>query len=461
MTQTERQRKERDYDELTREEKEQLYYKNATEAVHVNQKFRKQRLEEMTNMTFKQVLYDSNLLNNPDNIEIENLQSILFKNEDMKVFEQMVMLCENDQGIVLGCYFDEPQNVTKLHKPKDALSYKRMFDWNTHLFIIDKSVPQLKLTSLQLLEDFIYVPIAFLQYENGITITIGKDEFIFNQKGRTFELTHKMTHYFSYIGKGDFIDAMKSFNMKRFQVWKMHASEQSQIQTKIRQKEIRTQRLARESINNAEETKLSTLKETLEKELHSWSLKISVSWSKITQSKILLKLQEWTGKTFTGVKFQSESGYWKQGRSTFNTRFSDPDSNYVILFEDKAGNAFGVYLTTQLSKTCSTDEIFEEDGIVDPNAFVFTFANNNKGDRYFLKEEMKTKPVVYLFDQYSENLIQIGTNDLLIRKEGNTSKMNQNEQSSFDYGKVAKPLVPVNIQFKTFSVNLVTIYEFK
>ena len=178
--------------------------------------------------------------------------------------------------------------------------------------------------------------------------------------------------------------------------------------------------------------------------------------------KIIRQLEEWTGKQFMKVLFASEFSVWEEGRSVFDGRFSKTVTNHVILFEDNNGLSFGVYLTVPLDKKCDTNTPQQSQGIIDENAFVFSFQTKTKKnpEMYKLKDKYKTVPVCYLFDQYCENLIQIGDNDLIVKKGGMNSIYYQNEKSSFDYRNDKNALVGNKSDDSSFNVKNVCIYQF-
>ena len=120
------------------------------------------------------------------------------------------------------------------------------------------------------------------------------------------------------------------------------------------------------------------------------------------------KLQEWTGKRFTTVLFDSKDGFWSKGYSHFH-QIIHGDKHIVIAILDNKGNMFGGYVS---------GTFVQQQFCGDQNTFLFKLPSekNSLMVKYDLKEGVDGN-VFYIDDENSTNLFQLG--DLTIMKKGN------------------------------------------
>ena len=81
-----------------------------------------------------------------------------------------------------------------------------------------------------------------------------------------------------------------------------------------------------------------------------------------------MKLQKWSETTFDEVIFDSECCDWKLLTSTFDSRMYGK-AQFMIIMKDDNDNIFGYFINNEIHE-------YNDDGIFDPNAFIFTYLSN-------------------------------------------------------------------------------------
>ena len=143
-----------------------------------------------------------------------------------------------------------------------------------------------------------------------------------------------------------------------------------------------------------------------------------------------LQIEEWCGKKYKTVLFDSSIDNWKKYRSQLQERVLNK-SQLLFLIETEDDITVGGYINAQITADLSW--------IADPNAFIFTF-KDNKSQKFTILPEKQHK-AFYLWPSGSDWLFDLGGNDLSIYVNGRKSDCFQNDNSSFDYRDVSHALI--------------------
>ena len=102
--------------------------------------------------------------------------------------------------------------------------------------------------------------------------------------------------------------------------------------------------------------------------------------------------------------------------------FDDDNAIYTV---------YGIYINSKIDKYCEDNEIGSTYGIVDENITLFWF-NWPHFYSFKLKHDKTKLPSFFLFKQHQEKLFTLGTDDLVIMKDGLRSVSYHSEGSMFD-----------------------------
>ena len=137
-------------------------------------------------------------------------------------------------------------------------------------------------------------------------------------------------------------------------------------------------------------------------------------------------LEKWTNKEFGEIVFDSEFFDWKINKSEFSNCTLNKIS-LIYIIHTTENEIFGGYIPTLVEQT--------NEPICDSYAFIFAFKNNQSFKFDIRKERNKPKGTnaCQIFSKESTRLIKFGTNDLNIGKEGETSSIHEDKDSSYEY----------------------------
>ena len=159
--------------------------------------------------------------------------------------------------------------------------------------------------------------------------------------------------------------------------------------------------------------------------------------------------ETWTQKQCECVVFDSFNCLEKKVPKTMKRNIFGK-SHLLMIFDTEDGTKIGCYIDTEINKV--------NEGIVDPNAFIFTMRNNNF-QRFFIKEEKKNEKI-FLFsdDKKRFSIMKIGKHDLNIVGSDYHSCCYQDEKSSFDYRGTEKVLLN-KIGWDCFSTKRIIVIQ--
>ena len=417
---------------------------------------------------------------------IHSIQKILFNNTITQT-QRFVLICEDDEGNVFGCCMKQPRNFKKMSTSEKYITRNRTFDKRISLFILDKHLSSQNTIHFPIKEEFKFVPIVYEEGENVFTMSVGKGDFVMIEINHKIVVQHINSHYFNYNEKEGLLKSINNIEVKRFQIWVMERNQDNNqnLNSSLllnddlngEMESFGTSDYARTN-NKSERIKegMTPISNSLLKSIFSNAIKLVKSSPKDDPQneekqynqkliKNINQIQQWTGKQFNRVVFASEFMKWKEGNSVFDRLIKDKQ-NLAILFEIDNGNFFGVYLSVPKDQICHEENRIDNCGIRDENAFIFTSVNENI-KRYLLKEEERDKPICFVYERYCEKLIEIGRNDILIKKDGNKSLVKQNNDSSFNYkdeqnNEVSNALISVvGGDNGSFNVKKIWVFQFQ
>ena len=147
----------------------------------------------------------------------------------------------------------------------------------------------------------------------------------------------------------------------------------------------------------------------------------------LLQNEIPFRKKQINRKKFTGMKykeilFNSDKQHWEINKSEFNKVIIGKKN--IALFIQRTVNEkeqsfiFGGFVFNEINKQTT----------IDPNAFLFTFMNNNT-----IKIPLNESKI-QLFEEKEIKLITFGNNDVVISKKGKFSFcQSNNDQCHYDY----------------------------
>ena len=133
------------------------------------------------------------------------------------------------------------------------------------------------------------------------------------------------------------------------------------------------------------------------------------------------KLQEWTGKRFTNVLFDSKNGIWSQGYSQFHNTILG-DRHLIIAIVDINGNMFVGYVSGNIT---------QQNHCGDQSTFLFKLPSekNKYMCRYLLRDGIDGN-VFYIYNDEADVLFTLG--DITVGKKG-CNNSNRFIAEKFDY----------------------------
>ena len=132
-------------------------------------------------------------------------------------------------------------------------------------------------------------------------------------------------------------------------------------------------------------------------------------------------MEKWTGMTFGEMIFDSDKDDWGKNTSIFHERLINRKHVVIEITLDN-GIKFGCYVNALIDRV--------DDYIVDTNAFVYTYKDDNP--RKFHCIDFKAKYAFHLPSQNQPELFLCGYYDLWLEKGGKLS-CEQSTQSTFNY----------------------------
>ena len=148
----------------------------------------------------------------------------------------------------------------------------------------------------------------------------------------------------------------------------------------------------------------------------------------------LTTIEEWSGKSFSTILFDSIVDNYDMKTSVFDKLLLNK-SQLLIIIKTEKNVCFGCYINGTIDKI--------RNWISSTNGFVFTF-NEEKKLKFDLKEN-KQDQMIYIYPSKCHGqLMKIGYHDIVISKDNSSSTIYQNYDSSFDYNEMSNAILGIS-----------------
>ena len=402
-------------------------------------------------MEFDSSLFDS---------EIDNwkMNTSLF---DQKIFgkEKLVFVVEDTEKNIFGVFVNKridnyritkKQPIEEDKKEKKSDTYfqqwegERITDRNAFLFSLrsnERLEKPMTFLIKKKLKDW-----AFKLYKQdwGTLFSMGGGNDISLKKENFKTKCYCKQQSFDYQGKENVLVGNEgkenTFEVKRIQVWQMKETEEWK---KFRENRLKKEEEMKMKQTRTEQEIISAMNDEIRSEFQ-----FQINF-----------IQQWSGKAFKEIIWDSELSSWEINTTTFIKHIWNR-KNVSFVMETTDGISFGLFLFAQIDAFRTKNAKGEIDGIVDNNAFLFSF-KNNLPSKYPKRREMKGFPTFFLFKE--DHTFLFSVRDFVVGKKGEKSWCLQDESSLFDYAGKEKALTGMNGRSNEnkFDVRRIVVVQFE
>ena len=273
-----------------------------------------------------------------------------------------------------------------------------------------------------------------LESENVLTSLI--DDFIKNSEDYFYEQNNRKEEMGNKLN--DILDEAKEIEMET------KANSFSHMYEKLNYNEMKI-----------ETEKYKTIKEVQEQKRKEDEMRIKITeeykdnrYEKVNKyltKDEMISFENEIGRCVNEKVFDSNTDIWTKGFSTFYVEIQNK-SNIIIFIQTKNGKKFGCYIQNMIN--------MKGKYISDPNAFLFTIANNSI-EKYPIKDNDNA---IKICDNKDEDLVIIGKNDIVIKKKEKKNKCSCT-QKSFDYHGKENVLIGQKGNFEIESIIVIDTNE--